>query len=164
MTPSLLRRGASKGSYVCASAAPSHQRPPLQHPVHHHHTRHAHGRGLPVLQHQEPQPQVSIRHWWSTALRVAGWRQGLDGRCSEKINEGLALREREKMNEWRTGRIGGDWMVLKWKWWSIGMMINLLLSAGTLLFHISFSSIPMYFSWICYSHLTLFYFILFCSI
>lgn len=58
----LKRSGASQGSYVCASAAAPHQRTPVQHPVHHHHPGHAHGRGLPVLQHQESQPQVSIKH------------------------------------------------------------------------------------------------------
>ena len=57
---SVLRCGATQGSHICSPAAAPHQRAPLQHPVHHHHTGHADGGGLPVLQHQEPQPQVSF--------------------------------------------------------------------------------------------------------
>lgn len=52
------RCGASKGSHVCTPPAAPHQRAALQHPVHHYHTGHAHGRGFPLLQHQEPKPQV----------------------------------------------------------------------------------------------------------
>lgn len=52
------RGGASQGPHLCAAAAAPHQRATLQHPVHHHHPGHADGRRLPLLQHQEPQPQV----------------------------------------------------------------------------------------------------------
>lgn len=59
LSPARLRGGASEGSHLCAVTTAPHQRASLQHPVHHHHPGHVHGGGLPLLQHQEPQPQVS---------------------------------------------------------------------------------------------------------
>lgn len=101
-----LRRGASQGPDVRAPAAAPHQRAPLQHPVHHHHPGHADGRSLPLLQHQEPQPQVGV--WHSSGSRRAGGGLGegcvaeldkINGRCSRKVNEGPAFGEMEERDE-----------------------------------------------------------------